>query len=109
MKDTTAVRANAFSPKKEQTEDKICPVHNLPLEWVEEDNYFFALSKYQDPLIKHIHENPDFIQPESRRQRDAKRVRVRVGGCEHLKVFRILGHSPAVRHRTHLLMCGSKL
>lgn len=55
-----------FFTEKEQGEDKICPIHKLRLEWVEEDNYFFALSKYQNPLIKHIHENPGFIQPEAR-------------------------------------------
>ena len=55
-----------FFTEKEQGEDKICPIHKLRLEWVEEDNYFFALSKYQAPLIKHIHENPDFIQPAAR-------------------------------------------
>ena len=55
-----------FFTEKEQGEDKICPIHKLRLEWVEEDNYFFALSKYQAPLIKHIHENPEFIQPAAR-------------------------------------------
>ena len=55
-----------FFTEKEQGEDKICPIHKLRLEWVEEDNYFFALSKYQNPLIKHIQDNPEFIQPEAR-------------------------------------------
>ena len=55
-----------FFTEKEQGEDKICPIHKLRLEWVEEDNYFFALSKYQNRLIKHIHENPEFIQPVAR-------------------------------------------
>ena len=55
-----------FFTEKEQGEDKICPIHKLRLEWVEEDNYFFALSKYQDPLIKHVHDNPEFIQPTAR-------------------------------------------
>ena len=66
MKDTTVVRVNGFFTEKEQGEDKICPIHKLRLEWVEEDNYFFALSKYQDPLIKHVHDNPEFIQPTAR-------------------------------------------
>ena len=92
-----------FFTEKEQTEDKICPIHNLPLEWVEEDNYFFALSKYQDPLIKHIHENPEFIQPESRRNEMLNVLRIGVGGCEYFTVLRIVGHSLAIRHRAHLL------
>ena len=35
--------------------------------WVSEDNYFFKLSAFQDRLVKHINENPDFIIPEIRR------------------------------------------
>ncbi|MBP5445738.1 MAG: methionine--tRNA ligase, partial [Acholeplasmatales bacterium] len=32
-----------------------------------EEAYFFKMSKYQDRLVKHIHDNPEFIQPESRK------------------------------------------
>lgn len=35
--------------------------------WMSEEVYFLKLSKYQERLVKHIEENPDFIQPESRR------------------------------------------
>ena len=56
-----------FVPEKELTDEKICPIHKLPLEWIEEENYFFRLSKYQNRLLDHIHENPQFIYPESRR------------------------------------------
>ena len=34
---------------------------------LKEKNYFFKMSKYQDKLIKHIEENPNFIQPKFRR------------------------------------------
>ena len=34
---------------------------------LKEKNYFFKMSKYQDKLIKHIEENPSFIQPKFRR------------------------------------------
>ena len=34
---------------------------------LKETNYFFKMSKYQDKLIKHINENPLFIQPEHRK------------------------------------------
>ena len=34
---------------------------------IKEKNYFFKMSKYQDKLIQHIKENPDFIKPESRK------------------------------------------
>ncbi|MGO1819663.1 MAG: methionine--tRNA ligase [Senegalia sp. (in: firmicutes)] len=44
-----------------------CPDCNRPVEKQKEETYFFKLSKYTDKLIKHIEENPDFIQPESRK------------------------------------------
>ncbi|MEW7008279.1 methionine--tRNA ligase [Lentilitoribacter sp. EG35] len=37
------------------------------VEWVEEESYFFRLSKYQDILLKHYEDNTDFIGPNSRR------------------------------------------
>lgn len=51
-------------------QDGNCPNCKRPLERIEEENYFFKLSKpeYQDWLTKHIKKNPDFIQPESCRR-----------------------------------------
>src|SRR5258708_22671412 len=40
---------------------------SLVPEWLEEENYFFALSKYSDRLLAHINEHPDFIVPPVRR------------------------------------------
>jgi len=37
------------------------------VEWVEEESYFFKLSKWQKALLKHYEENPKFILPDSRR------------------------------------------
>ena len=57
----------SFYMDKELGEEKACPVHRLPVEWVEEENYFFALSTYENRLLDHINANPEFIQPDSRR------------------------------------------
>lgn len=38
-----------------------------PVEWVEEESYFFRLSAYGEPLLKYYEENPDFIAPAERR------------------------------------------
>jgi len=38
-----------------------------PVEWVEEESYFFKLSNYGDKLLAHIEKNPDFILPKQRR------------------------------------------
>ncbi|ALS22893.1 MULTISPECIES: methionine--tRNA ligase [Paenibacillus] len=47
--------------------DGKCPDCGRPVEWVKEESYFFRLSKYADRLVQFYEENPDFIQPESRR------------------------------------------
>jgi len=50
-----------------QLVDGKCPDCGREVELTREESYFFRLSKYQDRLIKHIEENPEFIQPVSRR------------------------------------------
>lgn len=49
-----------------QLTDGKCPDCGADVELTREESYFFKLSKYQDRLIKHIEDNPDFIQPVSR-------------------------------------------
>ena len=44
-----------------------CPVHKRPLVRRSEPCWYFKLSAFADRLLKHIKENPEFIQPESRR------------------------------------------
>jgi len=51
---------------KTQLVDGKCPDCGREVELTKEESYFFRLSKYQDRIIKHIEENPDFIQPVSR-------------------------------------------
>ena len=47
--------------------DYKCPDCNRPTEKLKEESYFFRMSKYQEQLLAHIEQNPDFIQPKSRR------------------------------------------
>jgi methionyl-tRNA synthetase len=57
----------SFKTQKELVDGR-CPNHpNLVLREVEEENYFFRLSAFGDRLLAHYAANPDFIQPESRR------------------------------------------
>lgn len=44
-----------------------CPDCGRPVEKVKEESYFFKMSKYVDRLLKYYEENPEFIQPESRK------------------------------------------
>jgi len=59
----------SFKTEKEVAEaGGHCPNHpNTPLSWVEEENYYFRLSAYRERLLEFYAANPDFIQPESRR------------------------------------------
>jgi len=52
-----------FYTEKEIVEGK-CPDHQTPLQWIEEENYFFKMSKYQGWLIEYIESHPDLIRPE---------------------------------------------
>ena len=50
-----------------QLVDGKCPDCGRPVERMEEESYFFKLSKYQDRLLEYIETHPDFIQPVARR------------------------------------------
>jgi methionyl-tRNA synthetase len=52
-----------FYTEKEAVEGK-CPQHLTTLEFIEEENYFFRMSKYQDWLIGALEERPELIRPE---------------------------------------------
>jgi methionyl-tRNA synthetase len=52
-----------FYTEKEIVDGK-CPDHQTALTFIKEKNYFFRMSKYQTWLIKHLEDNPGFIQPD---------------------------------------------
>ncbi len=56
----------AFLTEKD-LEEGLCPNHRTTPAWLAEDNYFFKLSKYTEPLREHIRAHPEFILPEIRR------------------------------------------
>ncbi len=51
-----------------QVVDGKCPDCGRPVSQAKEEAYFFKMSKYADRLIKHIEDNPGFIEPESRKK-----------------------------------------
>lgn len=57
----------AFFTERQVGEDKLCPDCQRPVEIVKEESYFFKMSGYQERLLKHIEDHPEFIQPVSRR------------------------------------------
>jgi len=69
------VSCERFVEEKDLVDGR-CPLHpSREPEWVEEKNYFFALSKFQEPLLRHIEEHPEFILPETRRNEVVNRIR----------------------------------
>jgi methionyl-tRNA synthetase len=56
-----------------------------PVEWVREPNYLFRLSQWQEPLLRHYEENPDFIGPAGKRNEMLSFIR---GGLNDLSVSR---------------------
>ena len=79
-----SVRDEAFYTEKELTEDGLAPT-GAPVEWVEEESYFFALSKWQEPLLEFYAQNPDFVYPRSRMNEVVSFVE---GGLQDLSVSR---------------------
>ena len=60
-----SIRDEAFYAESELTEDGNAPT-GAPVEWVEEPSYFFALSKFEDKLLKFYEDNPSFVRPVGR-------------------------------------------
>ena len=57
-----------FKEERDLLDEHRCSIHtNRVAEWRNEENYFFRLSKYQSQLEKLYADQPDFIQPEARR------------------------------------------
>lgn len=57
----------AFYTKSQLTEDGKCPICGSEVKPMQEEAYFFRMSKYADQLLEYIESHPDFIQPESRK------------------------------------------
>ena len=74
----------AFKPEKDLV-DGNCPIHNTKPKWIKEKNWFFRLSKYQQPLLKLYAEQPSFIEPEIRRNEILRLVE---GGLEDISMSR---------------------
>ncbi len=60
-----SLRDEAFYQESELDEKRLAPSGSA-VEWVEEPCYFFALSKWQKPLLDFYAKNPDFVKPVSR-------------------------------------------
>jgi methionyl-tRNA synthetase len=59
------VGCEAFKTEAELVDGK-CPEHDTVPEYIEEENYFFRLSAYQDALLELYDDRPDFVLPRFR-------------------------------------------
>ncbi len=71
--------------REEELVDGACPIHGTAPESVDEENYFFRLSKYQDKLVELIESNELLIQPEHRREEILSFVK---SGLEDISISR---------------------
>jgi methionyl-tRNA synthetase len=78
------VSCEAFKQEKDLVEGK-CPIHLTTPDWIREKNYFFRLSKYQQPLLDHYAAHPGFVQPEIRRNEILRLVE---SGLEDISISR---------------------
>lgn len=85
------VRCEAFKTEDElegEGDDLRCPLHpSREIQWTVEENWFFRLSAYRDPLLALLRERPGFVQPEIRRN---EVLRVLENGLQDLSVSRAL-------------------
>ncbi len=67
------------------SDQKVCAIHSKPVEQLNETNYFFKLSEFQDRLLAYYEANPTFIQPESAKNEVVSFVR---SGLSDLSISR---------------------
>lgn len=79
------VACEAYYAESELIESRVCPVHLKPVTEMEEPNYFFALSKLQEPLLKWFEEYPDAVKPDSKRNEALGFIR---GGLQDISITR---------------------
>jgi methionyl-tRNA synthetase len=79
------VRCEAYYTVDELLDGERCPIHRMPVERLEQENWFFRLSKYAPDLLKLYDEHPEFVQPDVRRNEVRSFVE---GGLEDISATR---------------------
>ncbi len=79
------VPCETFWSEEDLDESKKCPECGREVKWISEENYFFRLSKYNDRLLEHFEEHPEFVQPDFRRN---EMLRILEDGLRDLSITR---------------------
>ncbi len=61
------VSCEGYYTADELIDGRLCPIHETPLDEVEEENWFFRLSRFTQPLLDWYAAHPDFVRPETKR------------------------------------------
>jgi methionyl-tRNA synthetase len=61
------VPCEAYYNESELIDGKLCPIHGIPVEQLAEENYFFRLSRFQQPLLDWYERHPDAVTPPAKR------------------------------------------
>ncbi len=79
------VSCEAYYTEADLVEAKLCPIHRTPVEWLEEENYFFRLSAFTDRLLEWYEQNPGVVTPEAKRNEAVGLIR---GGLRDISISR---------------------
>ncbi len=79
------VSCEQYYSEDELIEGTLCPVHRTPVDLLEEENYFFRLSAFEDRLIEWYEGNPTAVVPESKRNEALSFIR---GGLRDISITR---------------------
>jgi len=79
------VSCEAYYPEGDLLEGQLCPVHERPVEWLTEENWFFELSRFEQPLLEWYEARPDAIFPDSRRNEALGIIK---GGLQDISITR---------------------
>jgi methionyl-tRNA synthetase len=94
------VGCETFYPESQLADGK-CPTHGTVPDVVEEESYFFRLSKYQAPLLAFFREHPEFVTPRSRMNEVTSFVEM---GLEDISISRRIAWGiPVVGDDAHVL------
>ena len=79
------VSCEAYYTEADLIDGTRCPIHQKPVEWLEEENYFFKLSEFTQPLLDWYEKNPGAVTPESKRNEAIGLIR---GGLRDISITR---------------------
>jgi methionyl-tRNA synthetase len=79
------VSCEAYYSEADLLSGQLCPVHERPVEWFSEENWFFELSRFSDRLLEWYDAHPSAIYPDTRRNEALGIIR---GGLQDISITR---------------------